>query len=192
MINADYVRYFAANKGFDVNNTSFSTQKLLEILSSDSQLPEEQKNFALRLNLKPNSTNTDYWDSTLTNGWYRGTGSEKSEWLYYNKIVQPTERTEPVFRAVTIRTAEDFNNIEQSTINQTALLSTLDESETLPEVLTEQLESTYSANIEDYNTKLSQYNLEIYIYAETVQADSFAWEKEWGADIPTECLNGWK
>ena len=159
----DYVRYFAANTGGEGTDGAFTAQQLLNILRNDAQLEESQKNFALRRNLTPNLTNpnTDYWAANNPKGWYRGTG-ENSEWLYYNQVVHVNERTDPVFRAVTIRTEDDIR-------------SSLD------------LPTGIVLELPDYN----KYDLDIYVYAETVQADAFAWEGEWGADIPEACSNNW-
>ncbi|OUQ58674.1 hypothetical protein B5E56_10420 [Flavonifractor sp. An112] len=166
LTNPDYVRYFAADSQIPAAGTNFSAQQLLDILRNDSQLEEGKKNFALRLNLLPNQTNsnaftneiTDMW--TQSSGWYRGKNADgtPSEWLYYNQIVEVTGRTEPVFRAVTIRTEEE---LEAAAELPTGIIFEPPEYE--------------------------KYNLDIYIYAETVQADAFAWQDAWGSELP----DGW-
>ncbi|OUQ56111.1 hypothetical protein B5E58_11275 [Tyzzerella sp. An114] len=204
MTNKDYVRYLA-------KMPQPTNQELLEILKTDQALSEEQKSFALRLNLNAEG-----------NGWYRGNGEpgKKSEWLYYDKIVNIGGRTNPVFNAVTIRTAEDFNKLADTAVSQAAVLSEVEaknakitddvqnstdtlaisnvveetpQEETLdmPTVLTDVIVDTYQTNIEDYNAMLAKYNLQIYVYAETVQANSFAWNDAWGADIPEACKTNW-
>ena len=61
---------------------------------------------------------------TIAGGWYRGSGVD-SEWLYYNQIVPVTGRTEPVFRAVTIRTAEDIYALEDIVLADSTLTGCL-------------------------------------------------------------------
>ncbi len=164
MENPNYVRFFASNK----NN--FSSQQLLDILQRDRQMEETQKNFALRLNLIPNKTNpnTAYWDPQIPQGWYRGK-SKNSEWLYYNQVVPAAGRTSSVFQAVTIRTAEDVWPIE-------AVTPSADET----------LDQAHARALAAYNKRLSLYDLDIYVYAETVQAD--AWKSVWADDLPV----GWE
>lgn len=204
MTNKDYVRYLS----YVPSTTQPTQQELLEILREDESRTEDKKRFALRLNLNAEQ-----------NGWYRGI-SEDSEWLYYDKIVDIGGRTNPVFNAVTIRTAEDFNKLADTAVSQAAVLSEVEaknakitddvqnstdtlaisnvveetpQEETLdmPTVLTERIVDTYQSNIEDYNSMLAKYNLQIYVYAETVQASAFAWNKAWGYDIPKACETNW-
>ncbi len=169
--NPDYIRFFAADQGGLAANGAFTDHQLLTILQKDRQLEEQQKNFALRLALTPNKTNSniDYWDPQGSGGWYRGS-SPNSEWLYYNQIVPVTGRTAPVFRAVTIRTAEDVWPIE-----------------TVTPGAGETLEQAYAGMLAEYNKLLTQYDLDIYVYAETVQANAFAWKDAWAGDLPA----GW-
>ncbi len=169
--NPGYIRFFAADQGGLGPDGAFTAQQLLDILQDDSQVGEGQKNFALRLALTPNRTNpSPYWDQNGTVGWYRGRAKD-SEWLYYNQIVPVTGRTAPVFRAVTIRTAEDVWPIE------TVSLGT-----------GETLEQAHARVLAEYNKLLTQYDLDIYVYAETVQADAFAWKDAWADDLPA----GWE
>lgn len=186
LTNPNYVRYFAADSQKPDVNTNFSAQQLLDILRNDSQLEEGKKNFASRLNLLPNQTNNnasvdipDMW--TQSGGWYRGSSTD-SEWLYYNQIV-PKEggRTEPVFRAVTIRTAEDLYSMEDISVD-----SNLD-----GEAYSDALKEAYTEQTEAYNQLLTKYDLDIYVYAETVQADAFAWKDAWGNDLPNGWGNNW-
>lgn len=190
LINPNYVRFFAADSEKPAANTNFSAQQLLNILAADSQQTEESKNFALRLNLTPNQSNnlsfgldtgaiTDMW--TIAGGWYRGSGVD-SEWLYYNQIVPVTGRTEPVFRAVTIRTAEDIYALEDIVLADSTLTG---------DAYSQALEQAYADQLAAYNDLLTQYDLDIYVYAETVQAESFAWQDAWGADLPTGWENTW-
>ncbi len=221
MKNKDYVRYLS----YVPSTTQPTQQELLEILKEDEGKAEEQKQFALRLNLNAEQ-----------NGWYRGS-SENSEWLYYNKILKTGERTTPVFNAVTIRTAEDFNKLANTNVSQTSVLNdveaenarilSMNETPTevtndtgtsgtstienttnnsaisniasenttelldMPTVLTDVIVDTYQTNIEDYNSMLAKYNLQIYVYAETVQASAFAWNDAWGDDLPSDWDSSW-
>lgn len=173
--NPDHVRFFAADKGGTGADGSFTAQQLLDILREDSQKEEGQKNFALRLSLIPNKTNPnpDYWDLLALDGWYRGS-SPNSEWLYYNQVVHPAMRTAPVFRAVTIRTAEDVCPLDKVSPGPG-----------------ETLEQARAKAMEEYNRLLTQYDLDIYVYAEIVQADAFAWKAAWGDDFPQDWTETW-
>lgn len=173
--NLDYIRFFAANQGEAGADGSFTAQQLLDILRGDSQKEEGQKNFALRLSLIPNKTNPnpDYWDPQIQDGWYRGS-SQGSEWLYYNRIVPAAGRTAPVFRAVTIRTAED--------------VWPLDKVSPGPD---ETLDQARAKAMEEYNKLLTQYDLDIYVYAEIMQADAFAWKAAWEDDLPQGWTETW-
>ena len=169
--NPGYIRFFAAEQGGLGADGSFTAQQLLDILRADRQVEEEQKNFALRLALTPNKTNLNggYWNKQGSAGWYRGSSAD-SEWLYYNQIVPVTGSTAPVFRAVTIRTAEDVWPIKSVT-----------------QEAGETLEQAYARVLAEYDKLLTQYNLDIYVYAETVQANAFAWKDAWNGDLPV----GW-
>lgn len=185
-INPGYVRYFAANQGgLGQDSTTFPAQQLLDILAGDSQLAEGQKNFALRLDLTPNAANPNptYWDPANPNGWYRGVGSDgqPSEWLYYNRIVSPTDWTDPVFRAVTIRTGEDVYSIDDIAVDNTLT----------GEDYSQALEEAYAQQLAGYSDLLTQYDLDLYIYAETVQAEPFAWRDAWGDDLPAGWADSW-
>ena len=176
LINPDYVRYFAADTGGEGEGGAFPAQQLLSILQADGQLDEGVKNFALRLDLTPNKTNpnTTYWAQDGTAGWYRGS-TQNSEWLYYNQIV-PADggRTAPMFQAVTIRTAEDVWPLDAITLAPG-----------------EDLTQAHAEQLAEYNKLLTQYDLELYVYAETVQADSFAWQDAWGTDLPQDWEDSW-
>lgn len=45
--------------------------------------------------------------------------------------------------------------------------------------------------MEEYNRLLTQYDLDIYVYAEIVQADAFAWKAAWGDDLPQGWTETW-
>lgn len=184
LLNPNYVRFFAANTGGLGADGAFTGQQLLDILRADSQLEETEKNFALRLKLTPNSGSTSrYWDDTLSGGWYRGRGTDgqPSEWLYYNQIVPVTGSTDPVFRAVTIRTGEDLYDMESIDVDDTLT----------GDAYSQALEQAYAQKLEAYNKLLTQYDLDIYVYAETVQAESFAWQDAWGKDLPAGWESSW-
>ncbi len=174
MIDPGYVRFFAANSGGEGADGAFPAQQLLNILQADQQIQEESKNFALRLNLMPNlqNPNTAYWNPENPNGWYRGKGvdGQPSEWLYYNRILQPAQQTDPVFRAVTIRRGQDLYSLE----------------DIIP-AEGEDAQTAYEKKLAEYNALLAEYDLDIYIYAETVQAEPFAWKDAWKSDLPA----GW-
>ena len=193
LINPDYVRFFASDSEKPAANTNFSAQQLLSILAADSQQTEESKNFALRLNLTSNQTNNhlfgldadgigDMW--TLADGWYRGQGADgqPSQWLYYNRIVPVAERTQPIFRAVTIRTGEDIYALEDIVLADDTLTG---------DAYSQALEQAYAEKLAEYNNLLTQYDLDIYIYAETVQAEPFAWQDAWGTDLPVGWESSW-
>ncbi len=173
--NPDYIRLFAADQGGLGAEGAFPAQQLLDILRADRQKEEGQKNFALRLTLTPNKTNpnTPYWNQQGADGWYRGS-SAGSEWLYYNQIVPVAGRTAPVFRAVTIRTAEDVWPLD-------AVQPGADET----------LQQAHNRVMAEYNKLLAQYDLDIYIYAETVQAEAFAWNDAWANDLPAGWNTKW-
>lgn len=185
-INPGYVRYFAANQGgLGQDSVTFPAQQLLDILALDSQLEEGQKNFALRLDLTPNDFNPNhaYWDTANLNGWYRGSGSDTqpSEWLYYNQVVPVAGWTDPVFRAVTIRTGEDVYSIDDMVVDGT--LTGDDYSHAL--------EEAYAQQLAGYSDLMTQYDLDLYVYAETVQAEPFAWRDAWGDDLPAGWSEHW-
>lgn len=173
LTNPDYVRYFAANQGGEGEGQAFTATQLLGILQADREKAEQNKNFALRRNLTPNPTNpnTEYWDPNSSKGWYRGkvaADGTPSEWLYYNQIVPPAQRTEPVFRAVTIQRAEEYLNRNDYATDE-----------------------AYEQAAAQYNARLAKYDLDIYIYAETVQAEPFAWKSAWGDDLPDGWADTW-
>lgn len=175
-LNPDAVRFFAADTGGLLDGGNFSSQQLLSILAADrQQQTEDGKNFALRQNLTPNKTNphAEYWDPNGAAGWYRGS-SQGSEWLYYNQVVPAGGRTAPVFRAVTVRTGEDCFPLDS--ISQEDGLT---------------LEESYEKKLSEYNAFLTRYDLDLYVYAETVQAESFAWQGSWGDDLPAGWETAW-
>lgn len=140
MVNEDYVRYYS------VPDRSFTSQSLLELLQLDQVKNEHDKSFTLLQYLNSESS-----------GWYKGS-SLNSPWFYYDRIIQPTEVSKPIFRAITIRTAQDY--IPQDGMS----------------------DAQYRELCIAYNTKLSKYNLNLIIYAETIQAEPWAWNDMWGAD----------
>lgn len=172
----NYVRYFAANTDGDLaDGVHFLPEKLLEILAGDKgKTADADHNFALEEHLTPNITNPnkEYWDQAKPGNWYRGSGLPTEEgkdpspspWFYYDQIVDVGERTEPLFRAVTIRTAEDYLNRDDY-----------------------ESDEAYKKALAEYNAKLAKYNLDIYVYAEPVQAEPFAWKDAYGEDLPV----GW-
>ena len=179
--NRDYVRFFAANQGGEGVDGGFPAQQLLNILQADRQLEEAQKNFALRLALTPNSSHSSvFWDDSRPNGWYRGS-SQSSEWLYYNQIVAVNQRTEPIVQAVTIRTGEDLYSIDDIAADESLE----------GDAYSEALQAAYEEALKEYNDWLTKYDLEIYVYAETVQADAFAWRDAWGQDLPAGWDSNW-
>lgn len=150
IVDPNYVRYYSTPE------YSFTPQILLELLLADRMKAEVEKSFALLGNLNVESS-----------GWYRGSLAG-SPWFYYNKILKPTEVSAPIFRAVTIRMAEDY--IAQGSMT----------------------DAEYRNACMTYNSKLAKYNLDIIIYVETVQAEPWAWNDLWGADSANNDLpTGW-
>ena len=123
MVNQDYVRYFSSD-------SQPSAQELLEILKQDKGMEEAKKRFVLRMNLTPNAK-----------GWYRGS-SANSEWLYYHKILKTGERTTPVFNAITIRTAEDFYKLANTSIDQATVMHEVESENQKVQMMNEVQEGT--------------------------------------------------
>lgn len=162
------VRYFASNREGPFKGAD---QELLNILKADKTRREEEKYFSLLPNLRPNQQNPakEYWDTNQQGSWYHGKEAG-SPWFYYDQVVKPGETTVPLFRAVAIRSAGDYFSYE-SVPNVAAVFAA---------------DPGYSQNASAYNSLLSKYNLDIYIYAETCQAEPFAWGAQFKDDIPAE------
>lgn len=162
------VRCFASNREGPFKGAD---QELLNILKADKTRREGEKYFSLLPKLCPNEQNPakEYWDSSKQGSWYRGKNQD-SPWFYYDRIVKPGETTVPLFRAVAIRSAGDYFSYEG--VPDVAAVFAADPG--------------YSQKASDYNSLLSKYNLDIYIYAETCQAESFAWDAQFKNDIPAE------